>query len=70
MAILGGWVFLLSEVPLQVARMSKLAAGLVEKELFIDNLLVRIHFVIEIIWWTGLASWEFEFPFQVALHLP
>ena len=26
----------------------------------IDNLLVRIHFIIEMIWWTGLASWEFE----------
>jgi len=30
----------------------------------IDNLLVRIHFIIEMIWWTGLAPWEFEFmPF-------
>ena len=23
------------------------------------NLLVRIHFIIEVIWWTGLAPWEF-----------
>jgi len=23
-----------------------------------DNLLVRIHFIIEMIWWTGLAPWE------------
>ena len=41
-----------------------------ERELLIDNLLVRIHFIIEMIWWTGLAPWEFEFSFQVALHLP
>ena len=34
-----------------------------EREFFIDNLLVRIHFIIEMIWWTGLAPWEFEFPF-------
>jgi hypothetical protein len=31
-----------------------------ERELFVDNLLVRIHFIIEMIWWTGLAPWEFE----------
>ena len=34
-----------------------------EREFFIDNLLVRIHLIIEMIWWTGLAPWEFEFPF-------
>ena len=33
----------------------------------IDNLLVRIYFVIEVIWWTGLAQWEFEFPFPGSL---
>ena len=32
------------------------------RELFIDNLLVRTHFIIEMIWWTGLAPWEIEFP--------
>ena len=26
-------------------------------ECFIDNLLVRIHFFIEMVWWTGLAPW-------------
>ena len=41
-----------------------------ERQLFIDNLLVRIHFIIIMIRWTGLAPWEFEFFFQVALHLP
>ena len=30
-----------------------------EREFFIVNLLVRIHFIIEMIWWTGLAPWEF-----------
>jgi len=32
--------------------------------------LIRIHFIIEIIWWAGLAPWEFEFPFQVVFNLP
>ena len=31
--------------------------------LSIDNLLVRI----DIIWWTGLAPWQFEFPFPGSL---
>ena len=34
-----------------------------DKGFFIDNLLVRIHFIIVMIRWTGLAPWEFEFPF-------
>ena len=29
----------------------------------IDNLLVRIRFIVEIIWRTGLAPREFEYPF-------
>ena len=33
-----------------------------EREFFIDNLLDRIHFIIVMIGWTGLAPWEFEFP--------
>ena len=35
--------------------------------LFIDHLLVRHHFVIEMIWWTCLAPWEFELPFPGSL---
>jgi len=35
-----------------------------EREFFIDNLLVRIHFFIEMIWWTGLAPSEFDFTFS------
>ena len=31
-----------------------------EREFFIDNLLVRIHFIIVMIRRTGLAPWEFE----------
>ena len=34
-----------------------------EREFVIDNLLVRIHFIIVMIRWTGLAPWEFKFPF-------
>ena len=34
-----------------------------EREFFIDNLLVRIYFILEMIWWTGLTPWEFEFSF-------
>ena len=33
------------------------------REFLIDDLLVRIHFIIEKMKWTGLAPWEFEFPF-------
>ena len=38
-----------------------------ESEVFIDNLLVRIHFILEMIWWTGLVLWQFEFPFGGSL---
>jgi len=38
-----------------------------QREFFIDNLLDRIHFIIVMIWWTGLAPWVFEFFFQVAV---
>ena len=37
-----------------------------ERALFIDNLLVRIHLIIVMIRWSGLAPWEFEFPFPGA----
>jgi hypothetical protein len=33
----------------------------------IDNLLVRIHFIIVMVRWTGLAQREFEFPFPSSL---
>jgi len=33
-----------------------------EREFFIDNLLVRIHFIIVMNRWTGLAPCEFGFP--------
>ena len=35
---------------------------LYQREFVSDNLLVRIHFIIKMIWWTGLAPSEFEFP--------
>jgi len=34
-----------------------------EREFFIDNLMVRIHFIIVMIRWNGLAPWEFAFLF-------
>jgi len=39
----------------------------VEREFFIDNLLVRFHLITVMIRWTGLAPWEFEFPFPGSL---
>ena len=38
-----------------------------ERGFLIDNLLARIHFIIEMIWWTDLAPWEFEFSFPDSL---
>ena len=38
-----------------------------KREFLIDNLIVRIHSIIEMIWWIGLAPWEFEFPFPGGL---
>jgi len=38
-----------------------------DREFFIDNLMVRIHFIIVMIRWTGLAPSEFEFPFPGSL---
>jgi len=38
-----------------------------QREFFINNLLIRIHFIIVMITWTGLAPWEFEFPFPGSL---
>ena len=41
--------------------------GAGEREFFIDNSLVRVHFIIVMVRWTGLAPWEFEFPFPGSL---
>ena len=38
-----------------------------QREFFIDNLLVQIHFIVVMIRWTGLVPWEFEFPFPGSL---
>ena len=46
--------------------MQNLGSTKLKREFFIDNLLVRILFILFIvvmIRWTGLALWEFEFPF-------
>ena len=38
-----------------------------KREFFIANLLVRTHFIIVMIRRTGLAPWDFEFPFPGSL---
>ena len=99
MVVLGGWLFLMCEVPLYSPNLEtrnpkpNTSPASVspkpstpkpytstpetqspnpkpyrqEREFFIDNLLVRIHFIIMIIRWTGLAPWEFGFPFPGSL---
>ena len=32
------------------------------REFFFDNPLVRAHFIIVMVWWTGLVPWEFATP--------
>jgi len=39
-----------------------------EREFFVDNLLVRIHCIIVMIRWNGLAPWKFESPFPGSLN--
>ena len=62
--------------PLRIAKVVKLTLALPltrvpgaapEREIFSDNLLVRIHLIIVMIWWTGLAPWDSEFPFPGSL---
>jgi len=59
MVVLGGGRFLMSEAPLylesrntrpSLPSRSSAHPGVAEKRFFIDNLLVRIHFIIEMIW--------------------
>ena len=38
--------------------------SVLEREFFNDNLLARNHFFIEMMRWTGLASWEVDLPFS------
>ena len=35
----------------------------IERDFFIDNLLVRTHYTIVMIRWPGLAPWEFACPY-------
>jgi len=66
----------MSEVPLYTPRLwshspsaslavslARVVQGRPERELFMDNLLVRIHFITVMIRWTGLEPRKFEFPF-------
>ena len=38
-----------------------------ERDFFIENLLVRIHFIIVMVRWTGLAPWDVAFSFPGSL---
>ena len=40
-----------------------------EREFFIDNLLVRIRFIIVMIRWTDLVPWDFECGYEVEQHV-
>ena len=51
-------------IPTRPSKEHPVTPGEGEREFFIDNLLVRIH---RCFWWTGLAPWEFEFPFPGSL---
>ena len=44
-----------------------LRAGTFQRDFFIDNLLFRIHVIIVVIGWAGLAPWGFECPFSSSL---
>jgi hypothetical protein len=73
MVVLGGGAVCVSEVSLycicqRIVRSIRVTCrGGREREIFIDNLLVRIHSISEMVWWTGLTPWEFEFPFPGSL---
>jgi len=56
-------------VRLRVVERAAVGAGSVShpREFFIGNLLVRIHFIIVMIRWAGLALWEFQLPFRGSL---
>ena len=43
---------------------------MLEREFSIGNLLVRIHMIIEMIWWTGLAPWGLNSLLQKPYNLP
>ena len=62
--ILKGVLMFSSQITDKVAGITSAVAGRLrhaapETECFIDNLLVRIRFIIVMIRWTGLAPWEF-----------
>jgi len=70
MVVLGGWAFSFERSTPVFARhrapgccgwrrgVWRSLARPGRREFFIDNLLVRIHFIIVMIRWTGLAPWE------------
>ena len=55
------------EIRFELSDVEKVTSPMLERKFFIGNLLVRIHFIIVMIRWTGLAPWELEFPFPGSL---
>ena len=45
----------------------RIRAGVRQEELIINDLLVRIHFIMVMVRWIGLAPWEFELSFPGSL---
>ena len=56
-----------AEPPRRTISSVRLWWKLEERLFFIDNLLFRIHYIIVMIKWTGLAPWEFELPLPGSL---
>ena len=61
-----GWVIYGSVVSVTATIIDGLAK-VHRGEFFIYNLLVLINFIIAMIRWTGLAPWDFQFPFSGSL---
>ena len=59
---------LLPSLPTHLApRLPRGSETSAQRKFFIDNLLVRIHLTIQMVWWIGLAPREFQFPFPGSL---
>ena len=58
---------MIKKCKIHVATQTMQPGKMVEREFFIDKLLVRIHFITVMIRWTGLTPCEFEFRFPGSL---
>ena len=60
--------------PLPKSKRQNLALNVLQMPCSLDGvsrlgecLLIRKYLIIEMIWWTGLAPWDFEFPFLCSI---